>query len=736
MKKNNLKSILFILFIAIAIVLVLVLYNNGVIRNYKIKNFEINATVNSNGDMYVEELTDYEFKGAYNGITITLPKNINNSSYFNNVKSINDSELPDRLYNNTDLTDVQIYEKLSDGELVRYIKTTRAINGNSNVYTVENLDGYETYKIYSPTSSENKTFFIKYTLKNVAVKHLDSAELYWNFIGGRVESKIDNLKINVNIPQNNSKIISYTHGQVGKGKILSSSNDLVSVSYKNIKPYQFVALRLVFDNTSISNSTKISYKEAVPIIKDSEKKLENVINKKENFNMVIIFAYIVLAIYWIILLIKYEFEKDIKIYPENIYDIIDEDNPIILACIAQSRDMHPRDIIATLVNLASKNAIYIISRNGYVNDKEVTKYSIKKNYTFFEDSKNYEKLDEIEKLVFEIFTKKTDGNNEVELETRLKNIGERKEFIDIIKKLDETVTDKLYNIGANSKRIPKPILIINNIIFIIICLIILLQAVSYITIDSLTLNQVSDKTMSTRAISYNIITIFTFILTMFPLILVILKLIVNLINVLGRRVDEILFKISIKKVFKTTITIILIASILTVVLTLLTNSKYIINDVILFTIALTIILTDNLMSNHSTKILKKYYTIKVLEDKVEKGSLLNEKEIKDEVLWGKYLAFSIALGNTDISEYSSKLSNYTDIINIPDFVRLCEENTGNYYSLYNVDRKYLTIHRINEFNSFMNSVLKSSSSGSGGHSSFGGGGFSGGGGFGGGRGAF
>ena len=59
-----------------AIVGYMMLLEAEVIRNYKIKEFDIVANVDKSGNMRVTEETEYRFNGKYNGITITLPEKV------------------------------------------------------------------------------------------------------------------------------------------------------------------------------------------------------------------------------------------------------------------------------------------------------------------------------------------------------------------------------------------------------------------------------------------------------------------------------------------------------------------------------------------------------------------------------------------------------------------------------------------------------------------------------------
>ena len=231
MRKVIGKLIIFTIIATSIFAFVAALYETEAIRTYKIKDFNIDAVINKDGSMSVVEKTDYDFKGKYNGITITIPEKISNNYYSKMTQnSINDSKLSDSLYNNNGIKDVTIYV-LENGQKRLFHEVGDADLGDSNVYTISrDSNGYITYKIYEPSKNEKKTFVIEYTLENVAVIHNDVGEVWWNFVGGGVECKISNLNINVATAYGNIEN-AYLHSNES-GKINSIFKNRVNMEVK------------------------------------------------------------------------------------------------------------------------------------------------------------------------------------------------------------------------------------------------------------------------------------------------------------------------------------------------------------------------------------------------------------------------------------------------------------------------------------------------------------------------
>ena len=301
MKKGYKAILITLVIILISIVVYAILLDLELVRNYHIKDFIIDATIDTNGDVHVMEKTTYKFNGKYNGITISIPANVSKEYYRNLTKgSMNDSnELPDDLYISNGIENVNIY--VAEGKNNRYFQHVgQADIGTSGVYTVDQKDGIATYTIYEPSKSEEKEIVFEYTLKGVMVEHNDCLEFFWNFVGGEVECRIENLSINVhalNIAN------AYTHGNISSN-IKSTIND-VNINYKNVKPGEFVSARII-TNKVPNTLAKHSHVDALPIIQMIEESYQTKKQTMINLQKLAVAMIIFMFGYWFFLLLNYE----------------------------------------------------------------------------------------------------------------------------------------------------------------------------------------------------------------------------------------------------------------------------------------------------------------------------------------------------------------------------------------------------------------------------------------------
>ena len=262
------------------VLLIMFLFMPVIVLAEGIENYYINATVLNNGDIEVEEY--FNLTGYYNGMDrIINYKNINavefnpysdsfGGSKIHNGDNITLEEIKGvEINSNFDFNNVsgQIFNETYSGE-----------SGDYGVYKITRSTVGDTYRIFLP-SSRNEAFYIKYKLHNMAVLHNDIGELGWTVFGTELNESISNLKVTVNIPNNNNLIKVWAHGPLnGESKIIS--NDKVEATISNLKSNTAIDIRVAFDKEVISNSTKVTNVDALDKIINYENILAYEANKQ------------------------------------------------------------------------------------------------------------------------------------------------------------------------------------------------------------------------------------------------------------------------------------------------------------------------------------------------------------------------------------------------------------------------------------------------------------------------
>ena len=243
-----------------------------------IKKFYINAVVEENGDLTVEEY--FYLNGEFNGMERDiLYKNDDlyefrpELDYYGGSKLHNGSgielieirALP--IDENFDFTNIS-------GTLFKEVSS--ADPGDYDVYTVSISSNGASYQIYLP-DSKKEAFYIKYTLKNMAIVHNDIAELYWNAIGDSLRESIGTLKITITFPGNQNEFRVWAHGPLN-GVIKKTSNQVLEAEVTNVYSYEAVDIRAVFDKKVVAKSTKTTGVDALTKILNYEEDAANQAN--------------------------------------------------------------------------------------------------------------------------------------------------------------------------------------------------------------------------------------------------------------------------------------------------------------------------------------------------------------------------------------------------------------------------------------------------------------------------
>jgi len=244
---KNLKLFLFLV--------VLILPFN--VRAYGVENYYIDATIEENGDLLVQEY--FNMTGEYNGHEAQIYYSNDDLYEFDpSMTSYGGSSI----HNGSgveilEVRSVPINSNFSfdniGGKL--FTKTTSASKGDYGVY-VENYEiGGKSLMIYNP-SSYNNAFYLKYRIKNIAVRHNDVAEIYWNIIGDSYRDSVGNLKVYLHIPEN-TNVRTWAHGPLsGNVSIIDQETILVTIS--NLSSYRAVDVRATFNLDVINKSTKMT----------------------------------------------------------------------------------------------------------------------------------------------------------------------------------------------------------------------------------------------------------------------------------------------------------------------------------------------------------------------------------------------------------------------------------------------------------------------------------------------
>lgn len=225
-----------------------------------ISNWIVKSKLLENGDLIISEDITFEFEDDFNGV-------------FRNIV----------LQGTKGISDIKIYE-IIEGQESSYSLNLNAKKGDSNVFKSKANNNSNEIMIFSPSENESKTFRIKYTLYDVAIKHNDTGELYYKFLGEENDTPVKYFSANIDLPsidKENTKI--FAHGP-SNGRIDFMEDHGIKLEVSNVPPNTFVEARVLFPKEFVSTSTNQGDKTLRSIV-DEEIKFTNKVQEDIEYKL-------------------------------------------------------------------------------------------------------------------------------------------------------------------------------------------------------------------------------------------------------------------------------------------------------------------------------------------------------------------------------------------------------------------------------------------------------------------
>lgn len=472
--------------IMISIILaVIALIPNNVLADgpsYDITNYDMDAYIQEDGTIHIDESITYYFSSSANGLTRDL-------RYF--YKTNKDSMEPNSArYQATGIENITVAVTNPANITTNFTKASNAEKGDNGVYTVDAVnadrtDGYD-IMVYSPISSNNfQTVHYSYDITDAVVQYNDMSEIYYNFIGNGIETDVDEFNLDIYLPKsiNMDDVKYYPHTYATKLEdiqvMLDSASNCISFNIRNIPSGKPVDARIVFPNTVLINCTK-KYNNDYDF--NSLYKIENSMSLGNTRYFIHITINIILGVLLVTLctiFLTYGIIKSKKyrttVKNVNYFrDIPKHLNLLEYQALLPSKAtdaLSSNLIIATILDLTNRKILNMETKKG-ANKKYEYNVSINKNVDF---TKLYPYEKQILSLIFldqistnfnaSAYTEKT-----LELNARFKEISKNRKLVQQISKAS---SKKLIDNKKMYKKV-KTSLILNFIILIVTLLIVFL----------------------------------------------------------------------------------------------------------------------------------------------------------------------------------------------------------------------------------------------------------------------
>jgi uncharacterized membrane protein len=308
---------------------------------YYISNITINAVLDKQGNMSVEESYDYIFKGSFNGIK-------------RNIKT-----------------------KGSDGiseVAVNVISNNQQEKGNFEV----NKSGAATeVKIYSKSTNETKTFKINYKLKNVITQYSDVSELKWLFYENEDNIATNKITVYVTLPNPINDEVKYFGEGPKRGIASLEDGNRIKLQLDNMKDGEVIGAQVLFP------ANWVSAEKTVSVTRDEYNAM---LQKKRNKTLATVGISILSGI-TIIISALYSVHKKIKkaidqyrenyiFFNDKYYSQLPSSLSPVLVSKLVTKSVATKDLLATILHLANKGAITFLDNPMYERDYQNLSFSI------------------------------------------------------------------------------------------------------------------------------------------------------------------------------------------------------------------------------------------------------------------------------------------------------------------------------------------------------------------------
>lgn len=332
-----------------------------------IKDYYVDATVESSGDIYVKEL--FLLTGDYNGYErIINYRNVNAKAFDGTKDSFEGSDI----YNGTDIEllsirNVEVPTNYSfdlirqEGELFQ--ESQMASSGMRGVYQVETTGNGYRYRIYNPSNGGTNGFMIEYRLKDMAILHSDIAEIGWNLFTDEQADDIEHFLMKIHLPENKNELRAWAHGPLN-GNISLDGKNLITVEIDDLRAGTPMDVRFAFDKDQAAYATKTTGEEALPMILEVEEARADQANQERMKARVLYYGTIGISIAWlvglifIIIYIYYKYDREYQsTFPGKYFrDFPSDDTPATVGYLFNKK-IRPDDLSACIMNLIEKKVL-------------------------------------------------------------------------------------------------------------------------------------------------------------------------------------------------------------------------------------------------------------------------------------------------------------------------------------------------------------------------------------------
>jgi len=384
--------------------------------DFAISNYEMDAVIDSNGDMHVVEkvTNDYSrrntvfYKNLIYGKNNSFSKIQDRSSLVEDVRVKVEDSSGVVFDTNTNFN--------SDYHFVGYSYNGDRDERGDRIRCEGNVSNCAMIFYYDASGiSDVTTFTYEYTIKGVITEYGDISELNWVMLGYQ-PMNVKNVKISITLPDGDYDLVNmntFFHGTNMAKREFVDNNKVVITTDKLVQDEQ-IEVRLLVNKeifSNISDINKVSVNRLDEILAFQNEQISNA-NRVYNisfYGSIMVFA---LGICYLFILIircykKYDREFKSDFYNEYYRELPASYTPAVMGYLYKFREIDDNDLTATLLDLIRRKYLILENLSASVNEDDPD-YIIKLN-----EEKKLDDLTEQEKYLIEWFIKDIGNGKQV-----------------------------------------------------------------------------------------------------------------------------------------------------------------------------------------------------------------------------------------------------------------------------------------------------------------------------------
>src|SRR5690606_13429664 len=140
-----------------------------------------------------------------------------------------------------------------------------AVGGLPGTYLVRTLADRTEVRWHYAAADEQRTFVLRYLVRDAVAVHNDAAELYWQFIGDDWDIPADHVRVELTLPAGAGDVRAWGHGPLHGQVDIDDEASRVTWDVVELPPFTMVEGRVVFDPVAVAGGCTTG-KTALPDI--------------------------------------------------------------------------------------------------------------------------------------------------------------------------------------------------------------------------------------------------------------------------------------------------------------------------------------------------------------------------------------------------------------------------------------------------------------------------------------